>query len=663
MLVRRLKPALFLGLVALSAAAGIGLMTDALAADGMAALEIAIIALFSLNFTWIAMSFWTAAIGFAVRLFKTAPGAAPEGLVESEAPLRARTAVVMPVYNEDTSRVFAGLEAMCRSLEATGEVEAFDFFLLSDSTQPDVAAAERAAWRRLRQRLDNRVQVFYRHRARNVGRKAGNIADFCRRWGGHYEHMLVLDADSLMTGRAMLRLARLMQANPRAGIIQTLPVPIGHDSLFARVLQFASRLYAPVLASGLSFWHGSSATYWGHNAIIRIEAFVANCGLPLLPGSAPLGGEILSHDFVEAALIKRGGWDVWLLPDIDGSYEEVPPNPLDYARRDRRWCQGNLQHLKLLPARGFSLLSRTHFVMGVMAYLSSLLWLVLLLLSTADILSRTLFADDSAWAGFPFFPVWPEVKTPEMLALFAATIVMLVLPKLLAMLRILTLSERRRRYGGAAALLGGTVIEILFSALRAPAMMLFHAGFVVAVLLGRDSGWAPQQRGDRGVGLSEALRRHGGHTALGAAWAAAVFGIAPEFGWWLSPVLIGLLLSVPLCMLASSRAAGESLRRLGLLSTPEEMEPPYELKHLAELLTIWREPAATATVAQPLGVVVAATVAATSPPRLRLHSRPVVRRRHMPMQRLEYPNLPWLRSATGAAAAARRGDPATTGAK
>lgn len=645
---QRLKPALFLCLVALTTAGGIGLLTDALAADGIAALEVAIIVLFSLNFAWIAMSFWTAAIGFAVRVCAAAPSAVPAGLSESEAPLGGRTAVVMPVYNEDTARIFAALEVMCRSLVATGEGQAFDVFVLSDSSRTEIARAERSAWRQLRLRLGETARVFYRHRARNVGRKAGNIADFCRRWGGGYAHMLVLDADSLMTGRAMLRLARLMEANPRAGIIQTLPVPVGRSSLFARVLQFASRLYAPVLASGLSFWHGSSATYWGHNAIVRLTAFVAHCGLPTLPGRAPLGGEILSHDFVEAALIKRGGWDVWLLPDVEGSYEEVPPNPLDYARRDRRWCQGNLQHLRLLPARGFTTLSRAHFVMGVMSYLSSLLWLLLLLLSSADMLSQALAPESAAWAGFPFFPVWPEVKTPQMLALFAATIGMLVLPKLLAMLRMLSLPERRWRYGGAAALLGGTALEILFSALRAPAMMMFHAGFILSILFGRDGGWAAQQRDDRGIGWREALARHGGHTLIGLIWAAIVFAAAPGFGWWLAPVLAGLLLSAPLTVLASRRGPARALGRLGLLTTPEESEPPPELVRLGELLPLWRAltGAELDLTRPPAGEPAPAALLPSGPVRRpRLRSRPGIRPCSMAPQRLEYPALPWRRPA------------------
>jgi membrane glycosyltransferase len=643
------RPRLFLLLVMATAAAGVGLLADSLAADGLAPLEVAIIVLFALNFSWIAMSFWTACIGFCVRMFAPSATALPNGLIESDALLRARGAIVMPIYNEDTARIFAGLEAIYRSLAKSPEAAAFDLFILSDSTSAECAAAERAAWRRLCARVGGAGHIFYRRRHKNTGRKAGNIADFCRRWGGHYEYMLILDADSIMAGRTIVRLARLMEANPKAGIIQTLPVAVGSRTLFGRIVQFANRLYGPLLASGLSFWHGSSATYWGHNAMIRVSAFVAHCGLPTLPGRAPLGGEILSHDFVEAALIKRGGWDVWLLPDVDGSYEEVPSNPLDYARRDRRWCQGNLQHMRLIGARGFTLLSRTHFVMGVMAYLSSLLWLLLLLLSTAEMLAQGLTPQGSTWPGFPFFPVWPESKAPELLALFGITLAMLFLPKILAAVRVLVAAELRRQYGGAAAVLGGIVIETVFSALRAPPMMMFHSQFVLSILLGRDSGWATQQRGERGIGVSEAVARQGLHTASGAAWAVLVFTVVPVFGWWLAPVLAGLLLSVPLTMLASRSRPAEALRRSGLLVTPEDIAPPAALVTLDAMLPLWQpvsagrarrmETGAADRVRAPLSPT--PRMPAGRPRRPRLPDRPAPRPRPMPVQRLDYPSLPW----------------------
>jgi membrane glycosyltransferase len=258
----------------------------------------------------------------------------------------------MCIYNEDAGRVAAGVDAIWTSLTAQSEHHAFDLFILSDTRTPVIAAAEEAVWWSLVERHDARGRIFYRRRAKNIGRKAGNVADFVRSWGGAYDYMVILDADSIMTGNALVTLARLMDAHPEIGIIQTLPLPVGRETLFARILQFSARLNAPMLTSGLAFWQLGDSNYWGHNAILRLLPFAAHCALPRLSGAEPLGGEILSHDFVEAALLRRAGYQVWLLPDLAGSWEQVPSNLLDYAARDRRWTQGNLQHLAVLPLRG-----------------------------------------------------------------------------------------------------------------------------------------------------------------------------------------------------------------------------------------------------------------------------------------------------------------------
>ena len=342
---------LYFALVVLSTLAGSYLMADVLRANGFTAIEMAIQVLFTISFAWICTSFWTATIGFLVRL----AGRDPAGLDPNKpVVLNTRTAIIMPVYNEDPTRVFAGLEATWRSLQRTGEENErhFDLFILSDTRKPEIAEAEEAAWAALCHRLNAGGRIFYRRRENNIGRKAGNIADFLRQWGLAYDHMLVLDADSIMSGDTMVALAKLMQDNPGTGIIQTLPAPVNQETLFGRILQFGSRVYGPALVSGLSWWQLGEGNYWGHNAIIRTSAFIEHCGLPTLSGQAPLGGEILSHDFVEAALMRRAGWQVWIVPELEGSYEELPPNVIDYAVRDRRWCQGNLQHLRLLPAKG-----------------------------------------------------------------------------------------------------------------------------------------------------------------------------------------------------------------------------------------------------------------------------------------------------------------------
>jgi membrane glycosyltransferase len=571
---------LYFALVVLSTLAGSYLMADVLRANGFTAIEMAIQVLFTISFAWICTSFWTATIGFLVRL----AGRDPAGLDPSKpVVLNTRTAIIMPVYNEDPTRVFAGLEATWRSLQRMGEENErnFDLFILSDTRKPEIAEAEETAWAALCHRLNAGGRIFYRRRENNIGRKAGNIADFLRQWGLAYDHMLVLDADSIMSGDTMVALAKLMQDNPGTGIIQTLPAPVNQETLFGRILQFGSRVYGPALVSGLSWWQLGEGNYWGHNAIIRTSAFIEHCGLPTLSGQAPLGGEILSHDFVEAALMRRAGWQVWIVPELEGSYEELPPNVIDYAVRDRRWCQGNLQHLRLLPAKGLHPLSRLHLIMGVLGYVSSPLWLILLTLSTVDILTQTIVGHNYFEPGYNLFPNWPVSKTAETISLFAVTIGILLVPKLYSLILTIINGRLRRGFGGTGKLLLSAFLELLFSMLLAPAMMLFHTHFVVATLMGRSVQWNAQPRGERGLTLREAAGRNWIHVALGLAWGALVLNIAPDFFWWLVPVITGLVLSVALTVWTSRTDVGQWARRTGLFLTPEETDPPRELRRLA----------------------------------------------------------------------------------
>jgi membrane glycosyltransferase len=572
---------IFFSLILLTTFAGISMMFDILRANGTTMLEIAILLLFAVTFGWIAVAFWTAMIGFALRLAGLDPISLrryPLWERALSAPITTRTAVVMPVYNEDPVQVLAGLEATFRSLSRAGDIANFDFFLLSDTTDPEIAAAERGGWAALCRRLGAEGKIFYRRRDRNVGRKAGNIADFCCRWGRHYDFMVVLDADSIMSGETLLTLVRAMQAAPDAGIIQTVPMPVGQQTMFGRFVQFAARLYSPMLATGLSFWQLGEASYWGHNAIIRIAPFMNHCGLPVLPGEPPLGGEILSHDFVEAALMRRGNWQVYLLPDLEGSYEGVPANILDFAKRDRRWTQGNLQHLKLLAVHGLHPLNRLHFLLGALAYASSFIWLLLLVLSTVDALGRALWSHDFFGSGYQLFPDWPIAKTGEIVSLLVVTVVMLVLPKACGVLLCLVDSKRRSAFGGAGRVLASALIELIFSILIAPLMMLFHSYFVLTILGGHNVSWGPRTRGDRNIGMRETVRYVLIPTLIGIVWGTGTFFLAPQFFWWLTPVLTGLGLAIPLVIWSSRVSVGRMLKRLGLFLTPEELNPPAELQ-------------------------------------------------------------------------------------
>ena len=527
-----------------------------------------LLALFTLNFSWIALAFTSALLGFAVLLRR------PRQPTELPSALRSRTAIVMPVYNESTARTFAAVEAIRESVEATGLGRHFDYFILSDSTNPDAWIAEERAFLALRTRLGPNARLYYRHRPKNYHRKAGNIADFVSRWGGSYDHMLVLDADSLMTGECIVRLAMAMEADPDAGIIQTLPLIINRNTLFARVQQFAARVYGPVIATGLSAWMGKDGNYWGHNAIIRTKAFAAHCGLPDLSGKPPLGGHILSHDFVEAALIRRAGWTVYMLPDLSGSYEESPPSLIDLSARDRRWCQGNLQHMRIVMASGLKLPTRQHFATGIMSYLASPFWLFQLIVGIALVLQTTYIRPEYFSRDFRLFPVWPRFDPERALALFALTMGILLAPKVFGLVLMLLSREGRRACGGTVRLLLSSLIEVVLSALIAPILMLIQSGSVFQILLGRDTGWQPQRRDDGSIPWSDIVRRHRWHTVLGIVTGISAFLIATSLFLWMSPTIIGLVLAIPLSWLSGQLAVGLVLKRLGLLLTPEEANPP-----------------------------------------------------------------------------------------
>ena len=562
-------------LVLLGTAAAVRLLASVLATDGLSIPEVGILLLFALTFAWISMAFWTAIAGFVLHLFRLHSMVRAGGLKDGEpGPIEGKTALAVPIYHEDPDAVGRRLAAIYRSIAETSQLQAFDFFILSDSQDADVVLEEQTMWAKLCAELGAKDQIFYRNRTDNQGRKAGNIAEFCRRWGKRYSYFICLDADSLMTGDTLVCLAKLMDANPKAGLIQTSPQPIGGKTLFARIQQFASALYNPLFALGTAFWYPGRSNYWGHNAIIRTAAFMADAGLPKLPGKPPLGGEILSHDFVEAALLARSGWSVWLAPEVEGSYEELPPTLADYAQRDQRWCQGNLQHTRLLPMKGICTVNRMHLLFGVMSYMASVFWLVLLLLATLE----AAWLQTAAWVYFPdagsLFPTWPVSKTFEMLGLYSITMSMLFLPKILALVIALANPMRRRGFGGAWHLTKSTFIELIFSVLLAPIMMFQQTQAVLNTLLGRKVSWKGQRRGDGVEGWGDAVSNYGAISLMGVVWALVAYQLAPTLLLWMSPVLVGLFLAVPLAVFTSQPTVGARARSRGWFLTPEEMFPP-----------------------------------------------------------------------------------------
>lgn len=572
---RQLLLALLIFLPALGSTA---YMATVLPHHGTTPLELAILGTGFLLFAWILVGFWTALCGYGVLKWGGRYRISSDHVPETE-PGAARTAVVMPICEEDVARAFAGIQAAYEAIGETGRLAEFDFFVLSDSVDPDTIVAEQQAWARTSDALDAFGKLFYRRRRARIKRKSGNLADFCRRWGGAYRYMIVFDADSLMTAATMTELVDRMQANPGAGLIQTPPMAIDRDSLLARIQQFATRVYSRMFAAGLHFWHLDNAHYWGHNAIIRIEPFMAHCALPRLPGRGALSGDIMSHDFVEAALLSRAGWGVYIAYDLGGSYEEVPPTMLEELRRDQRWCRGNIQHSRLLFSDNLAPAHRALFANGIMAYSSAAIWFVFLVLSSAKAILEALQVPDYFPEPGGLFPAWPDWQPIWAVTLFAATMVVLFLPKILGM--VLVVQRRQQRaYGGVGRLVLSTLIEIVLTSLLAPVRMVTHSWFVVTTIVGKRVKWGAQNRTDVKVPWLRALRFHLPGMLLAIAWGSVLLYYTPAFAPWLAPILLPLLIAPVITVVTSRVDIGRWLRRHRLQLIPEESEAPMVLRRV-----------------------------------------------------------------------------------
>lgn len=470
-----------------------------------------------------------------------------------------RTALLMPLYNEDARASTARLAALDASLSRLGVSSAFDIFVLSDSTSDAAAASELSACMALRAHAG--CAVYYRRRLKNIERKAGNIADWTRQFGGAYEFMIVLDADSTMAGETVLRLVDAMERNPGVGLIQTAPTIIKAQTLFARVSQFGVRLYGRVAAAGLAWWAGSEASYWGHNAILRTRAFADCAGLPELEGRKPFGGHIMSHDVVEAALLRRAGWAVHVTAALDGSCEETPPTVTDFIRRDHRWCQGNLQHIALIGAKGLNPISRLQLAMGCMAYLSSPLWLASLIAGLALQLQNPV-----DWGSF-WYILHPQAS-PFMLASLLAG-VLLIGPKLMGCVLVLSRPGERRAFGGTRRILKGMGLEILLSALLAPILMVANTKAVIQIVGGHDAGWGTQQRTADGLSWRDAFSAMRWQMLTGLAFVVAL-SFRPDLVTWFAPIVLPLLFAAPIAVVTSRRRTGEAFARKGWMVTPDE---------------------------------------------------------------------------------------------
>ena len=533
-------------------------------------LQIGQATLFAVLSVWVVTGFVTALMGFWVSLRGDGHALSAREVAHHPMNPDARTAIIMPICHEDVATVFAGLRATCESVAATGHASGFDVFVLSDSSEPATIAAERAAWAGLRQALaahpeQPQIEVYYRLRSRRTHRKAGNVADFCRRWGKDYRYMVVLDADSVMSGDCITTLVKLMEAHPQAGIIQTATQAIGHATLHARAQQFASRVTGRLFTLGMQFWQLGESHYWGHNAIIRVAPFMQHCALAPIPGAGGMAGGILSHDFVEAALMRRAGYHVWLVSDLTGSYEQQPPDLLSELQRDRRWCQGNLQNSRLIAEPGIHPVHRSMFGTGAMAYLSAPLWLCFLTLGTALWLS-----------GSAIVPDWHAVPS-ELRGLWTWTLCMLFMPRILGLAAVF-LQGKQAQFGGGAGLLRSAVLETVLALLLAPIRMLAHSLFVLVALTGLKLEWKSPPREAAVLSWREAALRLSPMTIVIGLLAGAVASIQLGALVWLAPVALPLLLAVPLAVLTSHVELGGWMRGRGLLLIPEESRSPMVLR-------------------------------------------------------------------------------------
>ena len=555
-----------------------------LAADGITVLDIIHLAVFVGLSIWLSINFTVQLIGGTARIANSLRRSPEQAESRSRRAIRQpNCAIVMPIHNEDPAHVFAAILAIWDDLADLPERSRMDMLILSDTRDHDIWAQEVRCFDRLRAMRPD-APFYYRRRPVNLRRKPGNIEDFVAESGGHYGYMIVLDADSLLSGDAIATLLRRMDGDPSLGLLQA-PTRVVHaETAFARLQQFGSYLFGPNATKGLGLWSGRQGNYFGHNAIIRMAAF-RDCGLPTLPGRPPLGGDVRSHDFVEAALMVRRGWSVELATDIRASYEGAPPGLEDYALRDRRWCQGNFQHLYFITAPGMNLVSRGHLANGILSYAASPIWLLFLALSITQVFAEAMAPIQYFDNGSPF-PEWPLVTRSSELVLLAAAGTLLFAPKLLGLVG--TLLEERASLRRSIRLTGGLAVDVLSGALLAPIMMILHTRFVLSVLVGQAIDWQSQRRRP----ASSSWRRRIDFCRLpmiagGVFVALSLVGPNGLLTAWLAPIYLPLLLSPFLIALCSSRGVGGALTRSGLMTTPEDTAPPPVLRRFQAALDGW----------------------------------------------------------------------------
>ena len=537
-------------------------------AGGWTLVDSVMVICFAMTTPWVVLGFWNSAIAlWLMHGHRNGVAAAVpfiDRIGDGAGPV-AKTAVLMLIRNEQPERALERLRATKASIDRTGEGDAFDYFILSDTDQAEIAGAEEAAVGRWKaaEGENGPARIHYRRRVVNTGYKAGNVRDFCEQWGDAYNVMLVLDADSLMGGSAIVDMARVMQAHPRIGILQGLVVGMPANSFFARVFQFGMRHGLRPYTLGQAWWSGDCGPFWGHNAMVRIKPFQEACTLPELPGSGPLSGQILSHDQVEAVLMRRAGFEVRVLPIEMESWEENPPTITEFIKRDVRWCQGNLQYLNLLSLPGLQAVSRFQLVWAILMYAGVPAATVMIVLLP--------FAAREAH-GVAAYPI------ASLIALYLVYIFLLLSPKLVGLVE--EVADRRGliRHGGTLRFLGGAVVETVFSFLLAAVTSFRVVVFMVGLLFGRGAGWTGQTRDASGLSWATALSAFWPQTLFGVLLLGALYWVSPAVLLWSLPFTLGYVTAVPFAVVTASPALGRWAQRVRLCGLPEEFNTPKELQ-------------------------------------------------------------------------------------
>jgi membrane glycosyltransferase len=561
---------LFAALFAATFAGLLALAALALSPGGLDMTDVVLLALFAVTLPWMVAGFWNAVIGFLIVRFSADPVAAvlPSAAgVRGDEPVTTSTAILLCIRNESPERIIRNLEPMLAGLDVAGWGERFNLYVLSDTSDAAMASEEETCFAALVSRWRHRVAITYRRRVVNTGYKAGNIREFCERWGDQHDFAVTLDADSFMTADAVLRLVRIMQADPRLGILQGLIVGLPSTSAFARVFQFGMRLGMRSYTIGSAWWQGDCGPYWGHNAVLRLAPFIAHCALPVLSRDGTEDRHILSHDQIEAVLMRAAGYDVRVLPQEDLGWEENPPTLLEFIRRDLRWCQGNMQYWRFLSLPGLKPVSRYQLALAILMFIGSPAWIGLLVLGTLAVA----FSDTPA----------SFMRADAGVALFVCVLVTWFAPKIASAIDIMLRPELRRAFGGPGLFILNYFVETVYSILLCPILWCGHTIFLAGLLFGREIGWIGQTRDDHAVPLTLALHNLWPHTLLGCAVLGLLAMTHPASIPYAMFLAAGPALAIPFAIMTAWPWLGSLAARIGVGRLPEETARPAVLLALA----------------------------------------------------------------------------------